>query len=207
MLEDYLDTITVFDSPLRSTACITSTITSADSNQETTTVPEPDHSEQATITVPEERPTYANLTSTKIHTKSVRWSTDVQEGSDHNLTAISFVDAHMHFDTLRQQSGLSSFHKMLDKGPGYSRKYTLQHAVANFCGQIPSLHEPRCEDPRLSFSLGLHPRNVRRYDIHKVEDLIDAIRTYPKVVGIGEKGMDYSGHSIKYRQVQQEVFR
>lgn len=59
--------------------------------------------------------------------------------------------------------------------------------------------------PKVWFTIGVHPKDAPLFDSHQLE--LASLMKKPKVVAIGESGLDYfHGHTARLRVLQKEVF-
>ncbi|CAI9737538.1 putative deoxyribonuclease TATDN2 [Octopus vulgaris] len=124
--------------------------------------------------------------------------------------ANSFIDSHCHVDFL--------FNRLPFKGS--FKKYRLDNAdtfPANYGGCVAVFCEPKSFSPdgslwkslnnesEMWFAMGCHPKNVENFDSAAEKGLRECIEQ-PKVVAIGEIGLDYSGRFWETASLQKKVF-
>lgn len=108
------------------------------------------------------------------------------------------ADSHFHLDSLLCRAKVAS----LDAVPHDYRnscQVDLDVAISNFCwlGTRPSprlLRQPEYMDPRLHFTVGLHPLMADRVTESDLQEYQDCLKLN-RVVGAGEMGLDYHQRS------------
>lgn len=113
-----------------------------------------------------------------------------------------FVDSHCHLDRLDLQAYQGDLSAALDKAraEGVSHFLTISVELADF----PVLRAIAESNPDISLSVGVHPSDVPQAIQPTVEELC-ALAQHPKVVAIGETGLDYYYHP-EQAQIQQQSF-
>ncbi|GAB1603267.1 uncharacterized protein LOC115221203 [Argonauta hians] len=122
----------------------------------------------------------------------------------------SFIDSHCHIDFL--------FNRLPFKGS--FRKYREENAdtfPANYAGCVAVFCEPKSFIPDgglwrsldnesdVWVAMGCHPKNVESFDSAAEKALSECIEQ-PKVVAVGEIGLDYSGRFWETAPLQKKVF-
>jgi TatD DNase family protein len=115
---------------------------------------------------------------------------------------IQLVDSHCHLDRL----DLSSYQDNLSLALQAAHEQGIVHmlCVSIDLEQAPVLQKIAEQYPHISISVGLHPTEEKEHE-PSVEELI-ALAQHPKVVAIGETGLDY--YRVEEASLwQQERFR
>ena len=110
------------------------------------------------------------------------------------------IDSHCHLDFPELSADLDG---VLDRAraAGVGLMVTISTRVRRF-DALKSIVEAH---PNVFCSIGTHPHNAAEEPDITVEELVE-IAAHPKVVGIGEAGLDYH-YDHSPREVQQESFR
>ncbi|GFR59323.1 3'-5' ssDNA/RNA exonuclease TatD [Elysia marginata] len=152
-------------------------------------------------------------TDTATTARRERWLTSFKHRS--GGYPLPFIDTHCHIDFLYSRLGESSstpFHKFREEN---HRFFPTNYGgcVAVFCNPKTFVYpNPRnevlkmCEqEDDVWLAIGCHPKNAEEfYDCH-LYGLRMALQS-PKVVALGEIGLDYSGHFYKHAETQKRVF-
>jgi len=116
----------------------------------------------------------------------------------------SLVDSHFHLDKLLARSKMTSL-SQLEKV--LSPKQCVSKLVAVYCfpSSWPSeeAHQDLAKDQRLFFTYGIHPRQASSAS----KSAISAVSTLlqrPRVVALGEVGLDYSRHDSRSERLGQQ---
>ena len=120
------------------------------------------------------------------------------------------VDSHFHLDVISRELSIPSipFQGVLDF---HKSDYDILGAVANCVYPLewPSKQsmDMYSNDPRLFFSFGVHPHKSKDVTDNTLNHLSELL-ALPKVVAVGECGLDYSGRpETEEKKQQQELFR
>ncbi|TAE34478.1 MAG: TatD family deoxyribonuclease [Alphaproteobacteria bacterium] len=81
----------------------------------------------------------------------------------------------------------------------------MMQTICTHMGEFESIHALAMRHDSLVCSVGVHPHSADKEPLVEVAHLIECA-TRPKVVGIGETGLDYY-YEYSKREVQQESFR
>lgn len=113
-----------------------------------------------------------------------------------------FIDSHCHLDRLH----LEPYQGQLDAALQAAREQGIQHflTVCVDLADIPALIAIAEANSDISLSVGVHPSDVAPTTPVSVEQLCD-LAQHPKVVAIGETGLDYYYHP-ELAQSQQQSF-
>ncbi|MEM1164309.1 MAG: TatD family hydrolase [Pseudomonadota bacterium] len=114
--------------------------------------------------------------------------------------APALVDSHCHLDFPQLQEDLDDVIARANEA-GVTRMVTI-------CTKLIAEPEVRRLAERydgLFYAAGTHPMNAADQPMATVEDLV-ALAAHPKLVGIGESGLDYH-YTAESKQVQQESLR
>ena len=127
-----------------------------------------------------------------------------------------FVDSHCHIDLLYIRSGLHKTYCYNKFKEDHADSYPVNYegCVAVFCD--PKTFALKGAD-NLTFkmaatmnnvwlALGCHPKNTSRWTESHLQGLRSALQ-HPKIVALGEIGLDYSGKFIEEQESQKLVFQ
>ncbi|XP_046568122.1 putative deoxyribonuclease TATDN2 isoform X1 [Haliotis rubra] len=123
---------------------------------------------------------------------------------------VGFIDTHCHLDFLFSREGFK----------GTFAKYMLKHeetfpdtfegCVAVFCN--PASFLPKggmwrdvVMESKVWLAMGCHPKNVTSFDTVAVDGLKQCI-LHPRVIAVGEIGLDYSGTFRQHEVLQKKMF-
>ena len=111
-----------------------------------------------------------------------------------------FVDSHCHLDRLH----LEAYHGDLDAALQAAREQGVQHflTVCVDLEDVPVLLAITAKHQDVSMSVGVHPSDVEPTVPVTVAQLCD-LAQHPKVIAIGETGLDYYYHPEQAQQQQQ----
>lgn len=113
---------------------------------------------------------------------------------------MSFVDSHCHLDYVPKGPEREAVIARA-RSAGVKGLLTISTKITEF-DTVRTIAE---SDPNIWCSVGIHPHEAASEPETNVQDLV-ALATHPKVIGIGETGLDfYYSHSPRDRQ--EEVFR
>ena len=133
-------------------------------------------------------------------------------GLSHNVTGVSTasdsvvaVDSHFHLDKLLQRSRKATL-RQVEEMVQPTQSVSKFVAVYCFPTSWPSLklHQTHAQDQRLYFTYGIHPRQASSTSRSEVSAVSDLLRR-PRVVALGEIGLDYGHHDEPDRRQQQRV--
>lgn len=106
--------------------------------------------------------------------------------SPHTTTAPpALVDSHCHLDFPVFEDEIDAIIARA-KEAGVTRMVTICTKMQN----LPRVHDIVAAHPGVFFAAGIHPMNVTQEEPVTVETLV-ALAEHPKMVGIGESGLDY----------------
>jgi len=110
------------------------------------------------------------------------------------------VDSHCHLDF---PDFADDFAGVLERAQqsGVSLMQTICTRMADF----PKIRAIAEQHPQIYCSVGVHPNNVAEAPLADIETLLIA-SMHPKVIGLGETGLDYH-YETSPREMQQESFR
>lgn len=115
-----------------------------------------------------------------------------------------FIDSHCHLDKLDLAPYNHDFSAML--AAAFERDVSGMLCVSIDLPQFAGMYAAIQTQARVAASLGVHPLHVENQDgIPSVEQLITLCETHPKVVAIGETGLDYY-YQTDTKAFQQESF-
>jgi len=109
------------------------------------------------------------------------------------------VDSHCHLDYYGEEEIEAVVGRAVSAGVG--RMVTIGVRVGQ-AAEVKALAE---RFPEVWGTVGVHPQNVGEEPVPSVEEIV-ALADHPRVVGIGESGLDYF-YDKAPREVQQESFR
>jgi TatD DNase family protein len=109
------------------------------------------------------------------------------------------IDSHCHLDYFSEAERLDLFSRAAAAGVG--GMVTIGTTLAQSRG-LPAIAETQ---PNLWCTVGIHPHHAAEEPVPAPED-IAALTSHPKVIGIGESGLDYF-YDRSPRDVQQAGFR
>ena len=119
------------------------------------------------------------------------------------------VDSHVHFDLLLKRNGVGDAQGLMQRvAPGFD-KYNLAGIVTNFC--FPSGWPERAKYDMIVgdqipvySAFGIHPRMAHvgtENDLTRLRQML----SWPRVVALGEVGLDYSGDGYRNRDGQMRI--
>jgi len=111
-----------------------------------------------------------------------------------------FVDSHCHLDCIDLAEFDGSFDTLIQKTTDAGVEHML--CVAINLEKYPNMLALVADYPQISVSVGVHPMHDEALDV----DHIKSLASNPKVVAIGETGLDYYYHKGD-NQIQQDRFR
>lgn len=115
-----------------------------------------------------------------------------------------FIDSHCHLDKLDLAPYNHDFSAML--AAAFERDVSGMLCVSIDLPQFEGMYAKIQAHARIAASLGVHPLHVENQDgIPSVEQLITLCEAHPKVVAVGETGLDYY-YQTDTKAFQQESF-
>ncbi|CAL1541426.1 unnamed protein product [Lymnaea stagnalis] len=122
----------------------------------------------------------------------------------------TFIDSHCHIDfTYKQMNvGMTTTYQSFRESMADSYPDNYEGCVAVFCN--PNTFSAKCEtvsgEDGVWLAFGCHPKSATEFkDVH--EQGLRKYLSHPKVVALGEIGLDYSGTFHRHADVQKRVFR
>ncbi|KAH9504830.1 hypothetical protein Btru_062064 [Bulinus truncatus] len=126
-----------------------------------------------------------------------------------------FIDSHCHIDLLYQRLNISNtpFKNFREENADYFPA-NYEGCIAIFCNPRTFSAENSQEnivnllstEDDVWFSFGCHPKSALEFtESHEIG--LKKILSHPKVVSLGEIGLDYSGMFCQHAEVQKNVFR
>ncbi|ESO84415.1 hypothetical protein LOTGIDRAFT_132244 [Lottia gigantea] len=121
---------------------------------------------------------------------------------------VPFIDSHCHIDLLYERLNFNGTYKE------FLQRFSDCYP-SNFAGCIAIFCYPRnfelseyllAEEENVWISIGCHPKNAIQYN-EMVEDNMLKIFKHPKVVAVGEIGLDYYGNQKQFESIQKSVFK
>jgi TatD DNase family protein len=109
------------------------------------------------------------------------------------------IDSHCHFDYFAEDERAGLLARARDAGVG--RMVTIGTRLSR-AGEQLALAEAM---PELWCTVGTHPHHAAEEEMPQEEEIV-ALSSHPKVIGIGESGLDYF-YDRAPRDIQAEVFR
>lgn len=111
------------------------------------------------------------------------------------------VDSHCHLDLI-EEKGLA-LEEILNNCQ--INKVKILQTICTRITDIDRLLNYTKINDNIFCSVGIHPCNVFEQPRIKADDLIKLINLHPKIIGIGETGLDYF-HDLTHKILQQEIF-
>lgn len=116
----------------------------------------------------------------------------------HIPPTVPYMDSHCHLDLMMTWKPKLSFSD-IPQVPHF------KGAISNFCFPKAWRLMDELAHPKVWFTIGVHPKDAPLFDSHQLE--LASLMKKPKVVAIGECGLDYfHGHTTRLRVLQKEVF-
>ena len=109
------------------------------------------------------------------------------------------IDSHCHLDFFNDEEREQIIQNAISSGVEVMQTICTRFSQFDKILKIAESHN------FIYASIGTHPENAHD-DFVTAEQLIDACNKFPKIIGIGETGLDYY-HSIEHKQIQQKCFR
>lgn len=130
--------------------------------------------------------------------------------SQGRVAVAGLVDTHCHLDFLFNKVGHRGTYAKLRLKQRETFPDCYEGCVANFCNPTSfkkyALKNELLDEDGVWGAFGCHPHMASEYDMEVEENLIRALE-HPRVVALGEIGLDYSYKNKCDHQVQQAVFR
>lgn len=117
-----------------------------------------------------------------------------------NSRAPMLVDSHCHLDYLQRDGDLADV-LVRARNAGVSPMVTIATTLRDF----PAVRAIAEAEPDVFCTVGVHPHEAENEPDTSTEMLVELAR-HPKVIGIGETGLDYF-YERSPREIQQRVFR
>lgn len=117
------------------------------------------------------------------------------------MTACPLVDSHCHLDFPDFAEDLEEVMARAGRA-GVSRMVT----IGTYLSRMAPIFALAERFPEVWCTVGVHPHNVAEELTEATEERLEALLTHPRVVGIGETGLDYF-YDKSPRPAQQESFR
>lgn len=144
----------------------------------------------------------------------VRWTEsagDAVPELEVRLTAPGFIDSHCHLDLLFQRDGKAETLAQYMETTRVDFPSEFRGCLSVFCrpsawsrtGQWMKI----LEDGRVYGAFGCHPHHANEWDGFKERLMIDSIRSHPRLVAVGEMGLDFSRINHVHGDVQRKVFQ
>lgn len=118
-----------------------------------------------------------------------------------NKDILMLIDTHCHLDFTDFEA---DFDDVIARAhaAGVARMVSISTRVRQFA-KLAAIIE---KYPSVYATIGTHPCNVMEETDVTVEELLEIVKAYPKVVGIGEAGLDFFHHP-EHAQFQDKSFR
>ena len=111
----------------------------------------------------------------------------------HPKLKVGIIDSHFHLDGFfdRYPTTLSALERSAKSEIDVHLCYAIQNFV--FPARWPNIDRHMAGDPRLRFTLGIHPHVLAKgRPLDEFKKLQDMLENYPEAVGIGEIGIDHT---------------
>lgn len=110
------------------------------------------------------------------------------------------VDSHCHLDLI-EKKGLD-----INEVLNYANQNQVR-ILQTVCTKISEIDKilKYTTNKNVYASIGTHPCNVNQEKVYKTEEILKYIDEYPKIIAIGETGLDYF-HDTSYVDLQKECF-
>ncbi|KAK3786169.1 hypothetical protein RRG08_026885 [Elysia crispata] len=155
---------------------------------------------------------YLASRSLSFSTLNETWATELLTRSQ--SYRYSFIDSHCHLDFLYSRMGVpfnTQYNEFMERH-AHSYPVNYEGCVAVFCNpRTFNLHRPQdqilnlvSEESGVWLALGCHPKSATEFGISHEEGLRKML-SHPKVVALGEIGLDYSGRFRLNADVQKKV--
>ena len=106
---------------------------------------------------------------------------------------VSTVDAHLHLDVLLSRQKAENIEELARRREPNNFHVRTFICSVNFLPAIRQM-EALAPNPKLRFSVGLHPHVVSRPVHRDVHQRVKRLLQDPRCVALGEVGLDYHGH-------------
>ena len=112
-----------------------------------------------------------------------------------------FVDSHCHLN-------MKDFDGELDDVISRARSAGVSYmqTICTKLEDLPGIIEILDRYKEVYGSVGVHPHDAEKYDIVTSDELIKLANSHPKIIGIGETGLDYY-YEYSPKELQQRSFR
>ncbi|SIT10653.1 TatD family hydrolase [Neptunomonas antarctica] len=115
-----------------------------------------------------------------------------------------FIDSHCHLDKLDLSPYENNFSAMLDAA--FQRDISRLLCVCIDLEKFGEMYSLIQDHPKVFASLGVHPLHVENEQgVVPIDYLIEKVRQHPKIIAIGETGLDYF-YQTDTKAVQQQSF-
>jgi TatD DNase family protein len=115
-----------------------------------------------------------------------------------------FIDSHCHLDKLDLSPYENNFTAMLDAA--FQRDISRLLCVCIDLEKFEGMYSLIQDQPKVFASLGVHPLHVEsEAGIVSINQLIEKVKQHPKIIAIGETGLDYF-YQTDTKAVQQQSF-
>jgi len=111
------------------------------------------------------------------------------------------VDSHCHLNTKELLPDLDSV-----VARAMNAKVECFQTICTKLEEIPEILEIVDKYKNIYCSIGVHPHEVEKSEAITVDTLIKLSNSHPKIIGIGETGLDYY-YERSQRDIQQDAFR
>ena len=122
-----------------------------------------------------------------------------------------FIDAHCHLDLLFRRDGNATTLSEYMATASVAFPPAFGGCLAVFCHPATWTHAAAwmriLEDPRVYGAFGCHPHRAYEWDSHKETLLKQTLRSHPRLLAVGEMGLDFSRNNHVRGEVQREVFQ
>lgn len=112
------------------------------------------------------------------------------------------IDSHCHLGDLTFGDVEQNFEEVIQNAKNLGVTHML--CVNTDLGSFPDMYSKIKDYPNIYASVGTHPLNIMDYDW--TEDEFKKYACYPKVIAIGEIGLDYF-YEIEHKNLQMDIFR
>lgn len=134
----------------------------------------------------------------------------VLPGPMFNQTSPGFLDSHCHLDLLfKRDGGAKTLAEYMQRTQAAFPE-EFRGCVTVFCDPFTWSHTSTwmhvLEDRRVWGTMGCHPHHALKWDCYKEEQLVDALKSHPKLVALGEIGLDFSRNNHVHGEIQRMVF-
>ncbi|KAK6177327.1 hypothetical protein SNE40_015450 [Patella caerulea] len=121
----------------------------------------------------------------------------------------TFIDTHCHLDFLFDRLNYNGSYKDFKEKYSDSFPQNFEGCISIFCNPKSFKHSGLwvafAEEDNLWMAMGCHPKNASSFDPIAEENLKYIIE-HPKIIAVGEIGLDYSSYHGKFEAIQKVVF-